>query len=160
MKLFLDDERSVYLDGDGNTYFAKYPHHVDDRCDRHWIIIRDAKVFLSTLAILRSHVTEISLDHDLGDHLPNGSHVLNEIEKWAAYPKSYDLRKDLDIRIHSANPVGRDNMKAAIESIKRLMADGSKEIFVCKYCGLDTYIDPSDQEPPVDYCHHIVPGEN
>ena len=121
MKICLDDERSVYLDASGNTYFAKYPHHVDDRCDRHWIIIRDAKVFLSTLAILGSHVTEISLDHDLGDHLPNGSHVLNEIEKWVADAKGYHLSKDLDIRIHSANPVGQANMSLAIASIKRLM---------------------------------------
>ena len=25
--------------------------------------------------------------------------------------------------------------------------------FVCKYCGLPTRYDPSDQARPVDYCH-------
>lgn len=30
--------------------------------------------------------------------------------------------------------------------------------FTCKYCGADSWIDPSDQEPPPDYCHGIDHG--
>ena len=30
--------------------------------------------------------------------------------------------------------------------------------FTCKYCGLPSWIDPSDQSPPPDYCHEIEHG--
>ena len=30
--------------------------------------------------------------------------------------------------------------------------------FKCKYCGADSWIDPSDQTPPFDYCHEIDHG--
>lgn len=30
--------------------------------------------------------------------------------------------------------------------------------FRCKYCGADSWIDPSDQSPPPDYCHEIDHG--
>lgn len=30
--------------------------------------------------------------------------------------------------------------------------------FTCKYCGLPSWIDPSDQSPPSDYCHEIDHG--
>ena len=28
----------------------------------------------------------------------------------------------------------------------------------CKYCGAASYVDPSDQEPPPDYCHESDHG--
>lgn len=31
--------------------------------------------------------------------------------------------------------------------------DEDAEIFVCKFCGQASRIDPSDQEAPPDYCH-------
>lgn len=30
--------------------------------------------------------------------------------------------------------------------------------FTCKYCGMPSWIDPSDQSPPPDYCHEIDHG--
>ena len=30
--------------------------------------------------------------------------------------------------------------------------------FACKYCGQPSWIDPSDQSPPPDYCHEIDHG--
>ena len=30
--------------------------------------------------------------------------------------------------------------------------------FTCKYCGQPSWIDPSDQSPPPDYCHEIDHG--
>lgn len=30
--------------------------------------------------------------------------------------------------------------------------------FTCKYCGMPSWIDPSDQSPPPDYCHEIDYG--
>lgn len=31
--------------------------------------------------------------------------------------------------------------------------------FICKYCGLPSWVDPSDQSPPPDYCHAIDHAE-
>ena len=30
--------------------------------------------------------------------------------------------------------------------------------YTCKYCGMPSWIDPSDQSPPPDYCHEIDHG--
>jgi hypothetical protein len=30
--------------------------------------------------------------------------------------------------------------------------------FICKYCGADSFIDPTDQTPPPDYCHESDHG--
>lgn len=30
--------------------------------------------------------------------------------------------------------------------------------FTCKYCGMPSWIDPSDQSPPPDYCHEVDHG--
>lgn len=30
--------------------------------------------------------------------------------------------------------------------------------FTCNYCGQPSWIDPSDQSPPPDYCHEIDHG--
>lgn len=63
-------------------------------------------------------VTDISLDHDLGDGNQTGYDFLNWFEaqvfigKWKKIP---------EMKIHSANPVGRKNMEAAIESIKKIV---------------------------------------
>lgn len=36
---------------------------------------------------------------------------------------------------------------------------GNREApFTCKYCGQPSWIDPSDQSPPPDYCHEIDHG--
>lgn len=36
---------------------------------------------------------------------------------------------------------------------------GNREApFTCKYCGRPSWIDPSDQSPPPDYCHEIDHG--
>lgn len=51
----------------------------------------------------------ISIDHDAGDYVEDGGDYINilnwlEIKDWS-YP----------IHIHTANPVGRDNMRAIIQ---------------------------------------------
>lgn len=30
--------------------------------------------------------------------------------------------------------------------------------YKCRFCGADSWIDPSDQTPPPDYCHEIDHG--
>lgn len=31
--------------------------------------------------------------------------------------------------------------------------------YICKYCGAPSWVDPSDQMPPADYCHESDHGE-
>lgn len=43
--------------------------------------------------------------------------------------------------------------------VKRSMDTSNEEPpFTCKYCGLPSWIDPSDQSPSPDYCHKIDHG--
>ena len=62
-------------------------------------------------------VDVISLDHDLGEDTPTGYDVLKMLEQMA---HEEDRRVPFEILIHSANPVGRKNMEAAIASIQRI----------------------------------------
>jgi len=69
-------------------------------------------------------VRELSLDHDLGFHADGtemtGYSVLSWLEAEIAHERwPFPMPT---IRIHSANPVGRERMKRAIESIHRLHA--------------------------------------
>ena len=60
----------------------------------------------------------LSLDHDLGDDTGGtGYHVLTYIEGLTPV-----IRPPRTIVVHSANPVGRKRMEAAIESIRRIEA--------------------------------------
>jgi hypothetical protein len=70
----------------------------------------------------RSFFNVVSLDHDLGPpEAGTGYDVLVWLERAIA---EGDWRTEVpELRIHSANPVGRANMTRAIESIQRL-ADG------------------------------------
>ena len=66
----------------------------------------------------------ISLDHDLGCEY-TGYDVLKTIERWIA-EKIIPVGWVPEIRIHTANPVGRKNMELALDSIRRL-ADAKTE---------------------------------
>jgi hypothetical protein len=73
-------------------------------------------------------VDELSLDHDLGLVTPEGTewtgyHVLTWLEEQVA--TSREAIQVPKISIHSANSVGRDRMRRALESIRRLQADRS-----------------------------------
>lgn len=80
-----------------------------------WIRAKTAK---EAIALLEAgSVEEISLDHDLGEESNgNGHDVLCWLEEKAAY----GIISIPTIRIHTANPVARVRMVAAVESIKRL----------------------------------------
>lgn len=101
MKLFLDDLRPA---PDG------------------WTHARTASEAITHLQ--RGGVTALSLDHDLGEaeaEVRTGYQVACWIEqcahegRWNVVPKT--------ITIHSANPVGRANIQAAIDAIERLRAE-------------------------------------
>lgn len=66
-------------------------------------------------------VSHLSLDHDLGDdaNIGTGYDVLLWIERAiGATPRVLHYIPE-NITVHSANPVGRDRMMRAIESIRR-----------------------------------------
>ncbi|HZT91252.1 MAG TPA: cyclic-phosphate processing receiver domain-containing protein [Gaiellaceae bacterium] len=94
MRLWLDDERPA---PDG------------------WHATKDAA---EALSLIRSgKVVEASLDHDLGNEPYNGYWILKSVEEDLARGVRYSVPT---ISIHTANPVGRRNMRAALESIQRL----------------------------------------
>jgi hypothetical protein len=79
----------------------------------HAITAQDA------IAVLQGGSVEaISLDHDLGSELGagDGYQVAKYIEEHAY---SGDLKRIPDIKIHSANPVGAQNMLAAIKNAQK-----------------------------------------
>ncbi len=107
MKIFLDDDPIR-----------------DSWVDDTWTIVRTAQEALDILGT-KINVDEISLDHDLGgDNSENsGYFVAVQLERWAAYDCWENVPST--ITIHSANPVGRRNIQAAIDSIERMRTNGT-----------------------------------
>jgi hypothetical protein len=100
MKLWLDDIR--------------------DPPDATWMCVRTPEEAIAELE--NGLVTDLSLDHDLGLHELGGRErsgydVLVWIETQVADDHEFAVP---ELRIHSANPVGRARMEQAIESIRRL----------------------------------------
>lgn len=72
------------------------------------------------LSIEYGDVTEISLDHDLGDGEASGYDLIAQIEYMIGTEHwDYPIPQFF---IHSANPVGRRAIQAAIDSIERLVS--------------------------------------
>lgn len=101
VRIFLDDEREP---PPGN-----------------WMVARDAKQFRDTL---RNHEpTVVSFDHDLGcdahgNELPNGQRCMRQlIDEAMDRPAAFEHLKL--VVLHSANPVGRANMRGLFESAQR-----------------------------------------
>lgn len=88
MKLYLDDLREPKTTG--------------------WLIARDVETALELFKT--GLVTEMSLDHDLGDNVPTGYDFLNKVEE-LVLTKGYNFPK---CNVHSANPVGVAKMQQAI----------------------------------------------
>lgn len=76
---------------------------------------RNAEEALSLLAT--GKVERISFDHDLAAEL-TGYDVANQIEEWVAEGRIPLPRWE----VHSANPVGRMNIEAAMRSAERWAA--------------------------------------
>ena len=76
------------------------------------------------------YIELIDIDHDAGDYQKDGGDfiaVLKELERLSRNPRWSSIYKDIikrySFRIHSANPVGVQNMRAIIQ------ANGWKEIY-------------------------------
>jgi len=63
-------------------------------------------------------VTEISLDHDLGEDGGTGYFVT----KWMEWAAAMGRLPHLKWAIHSANPVGRRNMEMALVNVEKFWA--------------------------------------
>ena len=101
MKLWLDDERPV---------------------PAGWVGVKTAPQAIELIA--SGVVAVVSLDHDLGEPeavVGNGYQVLLAMEAMAAQGQGQGLPRE--IRIHTANPVARNRMAAARESILRLIGE-------------------------------------
>lgn len=90
MKIWLDDVREKPADFD--------------------VWLKDADTAIRSLRT--GIVTCISLDHDLGEESEKTGYDVAKFIEEAAYKK---LLPPMEVLVHSANPVGRKNMDAAIE---------------------------------------------
>ncbi len=94
MRVFLDDERAT-PDGWTRAYWPS-----------------EAIALLET-----GDVTEISLDHDLGDDERGTGY---DVILWIEEAVATRMFKPPEIRVHSANSSARQKMELGIESIRRL----------------------------------------
>lgn len=67
-------------------------------------------------------VDEVSLDHDLGENQPTGYDLIKWLER-GTMEVGWNFPK---IRVHSANPVGRKNIEAAVKRIKEYLTERSR----------------------------------
>ena len=84
MKLFVDDIRN-----------PEYIYEEDD-----WTVARSYEEAVQILS--NGDCTAISLDHDLGENVPTGY----DLAKWLTKTNSWPV----DVKIHSQNPVGANNI--------------------------------------------------
>lgn len=97
-KLYLDDERN--------------PKH------QSYVVCRTVDEAM-TMIKERGFPTDISLDHDLGENQKSGYDFVKEFAEYVL--KNNYVDKDTFLKInwnfHTANPVGRDNMSAYVNSM-------------------------------------------
>ncbi len=128
MKLFLDDIRNPY-DVFRLTINPLY------ESDKDWVIVRDYYQFIDAINKF-GLPTHISFDHDLSydAYLPEnqeGDIDYESLEEKTGYDAcrwlcEYCLDKGKDIPfylVHSANPVGVENIKRYLENFKKHLVD-------------------------------------
>lgn len=89
--------------------------------DPTWIVVTTSHDCIREIEH-RSPIEEISLDHDLGDPDPGGDsgyRVLVWIEERIATDPWFEPPKT--IRVHTANPVARVRMEAAVRKISGMI---------------------------------------
>lgn len=84
--------------------------------DQSWIWAQTYPEAIRDLSLFEGQIEVLSLDHDLGER-NTGYDILTQIEVWLHGERPYAVPPA--IRVHSANPVGRDRMKAAIAAIRK-----------------------------------------
>jgi len=104
MKMWLDDIRPVPFPPRDGKY--GYPFDEEAPYDFHCVSAEEAIPIIAA-----GHIDFISFDHDLGQG-PTGYDVAKYIEE-GAYSQTL---KPIRYKVHSANPVGVERIKAAMES--------------------------------------------
>lgn len=94
---------------------------IRDAPNKNWMVIRNPKELIKFLE--EEKVNKLSLDHDLGKDVMTGYDVIcwlekNVIERGLKAPKL--------LITHTANPVGKMNIKRAIYSIKKWERENGK----------------------------------
>ena len=107
MKLYLDDIRNPH---------QTYPN------DSDWLVVRNYNEFVSAIEKHFSDLEIISFDNDLANFDSDGNEITGyTLVKWLC---DYILDNDLDIsnleiRFHTANPVGRVNMMCYWDNFRK-----------------------------------------
>jgi len=101
--LFLDDER------------------LPPRDDKNWKVFRKVGEMLEFILANPRKVAGISFDHDLGSGNATGYDAAKAIHAFI-YMRVWNPER-LDLRVHSANPVGAARMQQVIQSLE-LLFDG------------------------------------
>jgi hypothetical protein len=81
--------------------------YLDDerKCPEGWVLVRTAEEALHELA--KGDVERISLDHDLGDPVKDGTWLVNQMIRLKLWSNKTPM-------VHSMNPVGAQRMKELI----------------------------------------------
>ena len=107
MKLYLDDVRNPH---------QTYPN------DSDWLVVRNYNEFVSAIEKHFSDLEIISFDNDLANFDSDGNEITGyTLVKWLC---DYILDNDLDIsnleiRFHTANPIGRVNMMCYWDNFRK-----------------------------------------
>jgi hypothetical protein len=91
-------------------------------CPNGWT---PARTYDEAIELLKSgRVVGMSFDHDLGLVTEFGEKTGYDVLKWIEEQViMHDFCPPIEMTIHSANPVGHQNMRRAIESIRRYTQD-------------------------------------
>lgn len=81
-----------------------------------WIHFKTVPELISFYEKNYYRIAEMSLDHDLGENTPTGYDFVLWLEEKIHFGKYNNIP---NIKVHSANPVGRRRMNQALDSIKR-----------------------------------------
>ena len=95
MKVWLDDVRKAPSD---------------------WIHIETVEKLIPFFEKNHSKIKEMSLDHDLGEDIMSGYDFITWLEEKVFKGKYKNIP---DIKVHSANPVGRKKMEQGLQSINK-----------------------------------------
>jgi hypothetical protein len=89
-----------------------------------WILIKTVPELVALIKLIGDQIDVISLDHDLGENTPTGYDFIKWLEK-KVFDGEYSAIPEL--KIHSANPVGRKNLENGIRAIWRRLDENSSD---------------------------------
>jgi hypothetical protein len=81
-----------------------------------WVLVRNVPKLIKL--ICNESVTNLSLDHDLGEGEMSGYDFMRWLEAEVFFHRINSIPK---ITFHTANPVGRNNMEKVLNSIERIL---------------------------------------